>query len=89
MKHTPWVAAKNKVIIGYYDTKSAAYEALERLAGKDVTERYNMTFADVYDAWRAEYFGDIAQSARRRTAAHHGSLCGTPPPASTFDYLTW
>lgn len=65
MKHTPWVAAKNKVVIGYFDTKAAAYEALERLAGKDVDERYNMTFADVYDAWRAEYFGDIAQSARQ------------------------
>ena len=47
MKHTPWVAAKNKVVIGYYDTKAAAYEALEHLAGKDISERYNMTFADV------------------------------------------
>lgn len=65
MKHTPWVAAKNKVVIGYYDTKAAAYEALEHLAGKDISERYNMTFADVYDAWRAEVFGELTPAAQK------------------------
>lgn len=32
----PWVAAKNKVVIGYYETKTAALEALNRLTGRSI-----------------------------------------------------
>lgn len=58
-RRRPWVAAKSKVIIGYYEKKTEALEALERLTGRDLTERYNMTFADVYDGWSAEHFKEI------------------------------
>lgn len=55
----PWVAMKNRVIIGYYPTKKDAIETLEQLAGRDINERYNMTFADVYNAWKAEHYQEI------------------------------
>lgn len=55
----PWVAAKNKVVIGYYEQKTVALEALERLAGQDITERYNMTFSQVFDAWKEEHYKEI------------------------------
>lgn len=55
----PWVAAKNKIIIGYYAKKTEALEALERLTGKDLTERYNMTFAEVFEEWKAEHYKEI------------------------------
>lgn len=55
----PWVAMKNRVIIGYYQTKKNAIETLEQLAGRDINERYNMTFADVYNAWKAEHYQEI------------------------------
>lgn len=55
----PWVAARNRVIIGYYSTKTAALEALGRLSGKTVTDRYNMTFAEVFEAWKAEHYKEI------------------------------
>lgn len=55
----PWVAAKSKVIIGYYPTRKDALEALERLAGKDLTERYNMTFREVFEAWKEEHYKEI------------------------------
>lgn len=58
-RRRPWVAAKQKIIIGYYPTKKDALSALERLAGKDLTERYNMTFAQVFDAWKAEHYKKI------------------------------
>lgn len=57
----PWVAAKNKVIIGYYPKKTDALEALERLTGKSLDERYNMTFEEVYDVWKAEHFRDLSK----------------------------
>ena len=58
-RRRPWVAAKQKIIIGYYPTKKDAIAALERLAGKDLTERYNMTFAQVFDAWKEEHYKKI------------------------------
>lgn len=58
----PWVAAKNKVIIGYYPRKTDALEALEHLTGRSLDERYNMTFAEVYEAWKAEHFRDISKN---------------------------
>ena len=55
----PWVAAKNKVVIGYYERKTDALETLERLSGKDLTERYNMTFSEVFEAWKVEHYKEI------------------------------
>lgn len=60
----PWVAAKATTIIGYYETKTAALEALGRLAGKDITERYNMTFAEVFAAWKQEHYRDLSKSGK-------------------------
>lgn len=55
----PWIAAKNKTVIGYYETKTAALEALNRLSGRPLDERYNMTFADVFESWKAEHYKEI------------------------------
>ena len=44
----PWVAAKGKTIIGYYDKKTAALEALARLQGRSIDDIYNWTFKQVY-----------------------------------------
>ena len=48
-RRRPWAAAKNRTIIGYYETKTAALEALNRLAGRPLDERYNMTFTEVFE----------------------------------------
>lgn len=58
----PWVAAKNKIVIGYYERKTDALEALERLSGKDLTERYNMTFSDVFKDWSEEHYKEVGKS---------------------------
>lgn len=57
----PWAAAKSKVVIGYYATKTDALGALERLNGKSLTERYNMTFAEVFEEWKAEHYREIGK----------------------------
>lgn len=62
----PWVAAKDKVIIGYFDTKTAALDALNKLAGKDITERYNMTFSQVFMEWKAEHYREIEASGKQQ-----------------------
>lgn len=58
-RRRPWIAAKNKTVIGYYETKTAALEALNRFAGRSLDERYNMTFADVFEAWKEEHYKEI------------------------------
>lgn len=55
----PWVAAKGKTIIGYYDKKTSALEALARLQGRSIDEIYNWSFKQVYEAWKDEHFRDI------------------------------
>lgn len=60
----PWVAAKNKIIIGYYEKKSDAMEALEHMAAKPITARYNMTFADVYVEWKNEHFKALTKAVQ-------------------------
>lgn len=60
----PWVAARNKVVIGYYETKTAAFEALNRLTGRTLDERYNMTFAEVFQEWKMEHYKNLTKSGQ-------------------------
>lgn len=60
----PWVAAKNRVVIGYYETKTAALEALNRLTGRSLDERYNMTFTEVFELWKEEHYKELTKSGQ-------------------------
>lgn len=51
----PWVARKNGVCIGTFETRYDAQKALERITDMSVTEKYNMTFQQVYERWHAEH----------------------------------
>lgn len=62
----PWAAAKSGTLIGCFETKTAALEALNKLAGKDVTERYNMTFRQVFQEWKAEHYRNIEESGKQQ-----------------------
>lgn len=58
------MASKNKTIVGYYETKTTALEALNRLAGRSLDERYNMTFDEVFQAWKVEHYKEITDAGR-------------------------
>lgn len=60
----PWTAVRSGVYLGYYETKTAALQELERTARKNITERYNMTFAEVYEEWKAEHFREVGVSGQ-------------------------
>lgn len=55
----PWVAAKNRVIVGYFERKSDALAALDKLSGRSLDERYNLTFAQAFEDWRSEHYREI------------------------------
>lgn len=48
----PWQARRNGVNIGTYATRAEAQKALERLTDATITEKFNMTFKEVYQAWK-------------------------------------
>lgn len=60
-RRRPWIAAKNKVIIGYYERKTDAIEALEKLSGRSLDDRYNMTFSAVFDGWKEEHYKEVGK----------------------------
>lgn len=51
----PWLARRNGVTIGTYATRVEAQKALERLTDTKVTDKFNMTFKEIYDVWFPEY----------------------------------
>lgn len=48
----PWAVQRNSVYIGSFKTYAAAQKALERITDVDVTDRYNMTFSQIYERWK-------------------------------------
>ena len=78
-RRKPWIAKKNGVLIGYFETKTEAMEVLARQIGTSMPERYNYTFSDVYKAWSEEHFRDLKsdkgregyETAYKKSAALH------------------
>lgn len=51
----PWVAAKSGEVIGCYESKAAAFAALDRIADKKISDRFNYTFAEMFSSWYNGY----------------------------------
>lgn len=60
----PWLARKNGISLGTYATRAEAQKALERLTDVNVTEKFNMTFKQIYDAWLPEHERYISKSQK-------------------------
>lgn len=61
----PWVAAINKVVIGYYSEKTEAFNALEEAKVKGVSDGYNDTLEDVYERWKQTHYKGIGLKAQK------------------------
>ena len=72
-RNKPWLVRKNGISLGTYATRVEAQKALERLTDVDVTEKFNMTFKQIYDAWLPEHERGIGESAKGnyKTALQH------------------
>lgn len=60
----PWAVKKDGVYIGYYATKTSALEALSKLIGTPVSEKYNWTFAEVYSGWSKEHLKEVGPKTK-------------------------
>ena len=57
----PWGAKRNNVFIGSYKTYAEAQKALERITDSDVTDKYNLTFSQIYELWRPVHARDVSK----------------------------
>ena len=60
-RRKPWCARKSGCFIGAFSTYAEAQKALERITDVQVTERFNLTFAEVYDLWLKEHSREISE----------------------------
>lgn len=61
----PWMARRNGVCIGTFATRAEAQKALERVTDNQINDKYNMTFRDVYERWKAEHQREISPKTMR------------------------
>ncbi len=64
-RKNPWAAKRNDVYIGSYSTYAAAQKALERITDVDINDRYNLTFAQIYELWRPIHAREVSASQMR------------------------
>ena len=48
----PWMARRNDVCVGTFKTRTEAQKALERVTDATITEKYNLTFKQIYNEWK-------------------------------------
>lgn len=65
----PWLARKNGVTIGTYATRAEAQKALEQHTNDDVTEKFNLTFAQIYELWKPVHAREVTASQMSNYAA--------------------
>lgn len=58
----PWAAKRNNVFIGSYKTYHEAQKALERITDVDVSDKYNLTFTQIYDLWKPVHARDVSKN---------------------------
>lgn len=60
----PWAARKAGEFIGTYATRIEAQKALDRLTDMEITDKFNLTFSEVYERWMPEHEREITKSAK-------------------------
>lgn len=60
----PWRAVKRGIIIGHYATEREAADALARLVDVDITEKYDYTFKQVFEAWKKEHYASVSKKTQ-------------------------
>ncbi len=58
----PWAAKRNNIFVGSYKTYTEAQKALERITDVDVTDKYNLTFAQIYELWKPIHAREVSAS---------------------------
>lgn len=58
----PWGAKRNNIFIGSFKTYAEAQKALERTTDADINDKYNLTFAQIYELWRPVHAREVSKN---------------------------
>lgn len=58
----PWAAARNGIFLGAFKTYADAQKALERTTDDDINDKYNLTFAQIYERWQPLHSRNVSKS---------------------------
>lgn len=58
----PWAAMRNNVFLGSFKTYAEAQKALERTTDADITDKYNLTFSQIYELWKPVHAREVTES---------------------------
>ena len=55
----PWVASRDRRLLGSFTTKAEAERFLSKLEKKSISDKWNFTFEQAYTAWNSSHFSDL------------------------------
>lgn len=58
----PWAASRNGIFLGSFATYAEAQKALERTTDDDIGDRYNLTFAQIYELWKPVHAREVSKN---------------------------
>lgn len=58
----PWGAKRNNIFLGAFKTYAEAQKALERTTDDNINDKYNLTFAQIYERWRPIHAREVSKS---------------------------
>lgn len=58
----PWAAKRNNIFLGCFKTYTEAQKVLERTTDADITDKYNLTFAQIYELWKPVHAREVTAS---------------------------
>ena len=61
-RRKPWVAAKNKMILGYFETKTDALNHLNNAVVRPISDKLNYTLEQAYNEWSKQHYTTISKS---------------------------
>lgn len=61
----PYCVQKNHVTIGTYVSFVEAQKALDRLTDTNITDKYNLTLAQIYDRWSPSYYAKKSKTQQQ------------------------
>lgn len=70
----PWAAERGGVYLGAFRTYAEAQKHLERTTDQDITEKYNLTFQDVYNLWKPVHARQVKSMHNYEAAYKHCSV---------------
>lgn len=65
----PWAAKRNGIFLGSYKTYADAQKALERSTDADIGDKYNLTFAQIYELWKPVHAREVTKAQMNNYAA--------------------